>query len=242
MQTFAPSADPAYLVLVVGALFVHACYQLGVSVLTHMSAHTLSRKASVRRLAWLGTSYSLGAITMTTLLLLALVTIPGLAPDAEKTRAMQLFTTLAIGLIPLIGLATVFWYYRRGDGTQLWLPRPIAGYLLDRSHRTKRGFEAFLLGAGTAIGELPFIIAPLLLVALVIAAQPTATWLGWSVLYGIGASLPLLAITGYITSGHSIARVQRWREQSKTFLQWTSGMALILLTVYVTVLQIGASS
>lgn len=102
MQTFAPSADPAYLVLVVGALFVHACYQLGVSVLTHMSAHTLSRKASVRRLAWLGTSYSLGAITMTTLLLLALVTIPGLAPDAEKPALCSSLPHSLSDLFPLL--------------------------------------------------------------------------------------------------------------------------------------------
>lgn len=242
MQGFEFSADPAYIVLIVGALFVHACYQLSVSVLTHLSAHTLSRKASVRRLGWLGMSYTLGVITVTTLLLLALVNLPGFAPNLDRTHAMELFTAFVIGLLPLVGLATVFWYYRRGKGTQLWLPRGIASYLLDRSKKTKRGFEAFLLGAGTVFGELPFVVAPLMLVALVIAAQPTSSWLGFSIVYAILAAVPLLVVTGYLTSGHSIARIQRWREDSKTFLQWSSGLALLLLTLYLTILQIGANS
>lgn len=242
MQGFEFSADPAYVVLIVGALFVHACYQLSVSVLTHLSAHTLSRKASVRRLSWLGSNYTLGVIAATTLLLIALVNLPGIVPTVSRSHAMEVFTALVIGLLPLVGLATVFWYYRRGKGTQLWLPRPIASFLLERSAKTKRGFEAFLLGAGTVVGELPFIIAPLLLVALLIASQPAALWLAFSVGYGIVAALPLLVVTGYLTSGHSVARIQRWREQSKTFLQWTSGLALMLLTLYLTVVRIGASS
>ena len=241
MQAFAPGVDVTYLILVVGALFVHACYQLGVSVLTHMSAHTLSRKASVKRLAWLGGSYSVGAIVATTLLLVALVSLPLLAPEANRSRAAELFSALVIGLVPLVGLATVFWYYRRGDGTQLWLPRPVAGYLLERSRKTKRGFEAFLLGAGTVVGELPFIVAPMLIVGLLISTQPSALWLPLSLLYAVLACLPLLVVTGYLTSGHSVARVQRWREKSKVFLQWTSGLALILLTIFLTALQVGAT-
>lgn len=242
MQVYDFGADPAYLVLIVGALFVHACYQLSISVLTHLSAHTFGRKASIKRLAWLGSSYSSGVIVMITLLLLTLVSLPGLAPVPERAETAELFTAIVIGLTPLVGLATVFWYYRRGDGTQLWLPRSVASFLLERSRKTRRGFEAFLLGAGTVIGELPFVIAPLLLIAFVIAHQPVTTWLVWSIAYATLASIPLLIITGYLTSGHSIARIQRWREQNKTFLQWTSGFALLLLTLYLTVLQIGASS
>lgn len=240
MQGFFSSADSAYIVLIVGSLLVHMCYQLSASVLTHLSAHTLSKKAGIRRLGQLGASYTTGVITTTTLLLVALVTIPGFAHTTNSGSHEQVIV-LVTGLAPLIALVTVLWYYRHGSGTRLWLPRPIAEFLLERSRKTKRPFEAFLLGAGTVIGELPFTIAPLVFVVLAIAAQPQTVWLGWSFLYAVLASIPLAVITGYVTSGHSIARVQRWREHNKTFLQWTSGITLILLTLYVTVLQIGAN-
>jgi cytochrome c biogenesis protein CcdA len=82
-------------------------------------------------------------------------------------------------------------------------------------------------------------VAPVLLVATVVATQPPAVWLLLIKSYAVVATLPLIAITLYLSSGHSVARVQRWREQSKGFLQWTSGIALVLLTVYLTVLQVG---
>ncbi len=234
--------DMAYLLLISGALFVHACYQLSVSVLTYMSSHTLGRQASNNRLLLLGVSYSFGVIATIALLLLGLVSLTTIGGDQYHSDALRMFTAFAVALLPIVGLATVVLYYRRGQGTQLWLPRSIASYLLKRSRKARSGVEAGLLGAATAAGELPFVIAPLVIIALVIAELPTGTWLGWSTAYAFVASLPLLIVTGYLTSGHSVARVQRWREQNKKFMQWTSGTMLILLTLYLTALQLGAIS
>lgn len=237
MQADFSSVDPAYLILVVGALFVHVCYQLSVSVLTHMSAHTLSRKTSAKRLLGLGLSYSFGVFAMTVLLVLAVVSFVMIGSNSsEHSLPILLVTTL----LPLVGLVTMFAYFRKGRGTQLWLPRPIAEYLTKRSRKTRSAFEAAMLGGGTVVGELPFLIAPVLLVSTVIATQPPGLWLLLAKSYAVLATLPLLVITLYLSSGHSVARVQRWRERNKGFLQWTSGVALVLLTVYLTVLQVGA--
>lgn len=238
MNASVATNDSAYLLLLIGALFVHACYQLSVSVMTHMSAHSLSRKVSVRRLMSLGIFYTLGAITATSLILLALISLTAF----EGAASHPVLTSITVIVAPLVGLCTVLLYYRRGEGTQLWLPRPFAEYLLERSRKTKRGLEAAALGAITVVGELPMIIAPLLLVALSITSQSTETWLAWSLFYAAAVALPLIFITLYLTSGHSIARVQKWREDNKRFLQWTSGIALILLTIYLTVLHLGVIS
>ena len=148
---------------------------------------------------------------------------------------------LAVGLAPLIGLATILWYYRRGKGTRLWLPRRVAEYLLKRSKKTKSAIEASMLGAATVVGELPFLFGPLLFIAFLISNEPEVSWIIWSSLYSLLAYLPLLLVTMYLTSGHSIARVQRWREENKSFLQWTSGVTLVLITIYLTVLQMGVA-
>lgn len=239
MQADFSSVDPAYLILVVGALFVHVCYQLSVSVLTHMSAHTLSRKASAKRLLGLGLSYSFGVFAMTVLLVLAVVSFVAIGSGSTE-HSLRLPMLVVVSLLPIIGLVTMFAYFRKGRGTQLWLPRPIAEYLTKRSRKTRSAFEATMLGGGTVVGELPFLIAPVLLVSTVIATQPSGLWLLLAKSYAVLATLPLLVITLYLSSGHSVARVQRWRERNKGFLQWTSGVALVLLTVYLTVLQVGA--
>ncbi|HMR72688.1 MAG TPA: hypothetical protein PKD68_01625 [Candidatus Saccharibacteria bacterium] len=239
MQADFSAVDPAYFVLVVGALFVHVCYQLSVAVLTHMSAHTLSRKASAKRLLGLGLSYSFGVFAMTVLLLLAVVSFVTIGQSPLDNHPLRVPMLVVTSLLPIIGLVTMFAYFRKGRGTQLWLPRPIAEYLTKRSRKTKSMFEAAMLGGGTIVGELPFLLAPMLLVATVVATQSPAMWLLLIKSYAVLATLPLIAITLYLSSGHSVARVQRWREQSKGFLQWTSGIALVLLTVYLTVLQVG---
>jgi len=228
--------DPAYLLVAVGALFVHVCYQLSVSVLTHLSSHSLSRKTSEKRLLSLGFSYGFGVIVTTTLIITSLASLTQYVHGGSR-----LLGALVVGLAPFIGLATVLWYYRQGDGTRLWLPRPVASYLLERSKKTHSALEATLLGAATVIGELPFLIGPILFVTYVISLLDPSTWLGWATFYSVIAALPLLITTMYFTSGHSVARVQKWRETNKAFLQWTSGIALVLLTIYLTVLQLGVT-
>lgn len=233
--------DGAYILLVIGALFVHACYQLSVSVLTYMSSHRLSQKASVRQLLWLGTCYIIGVGTATTLVLTAIASVLSFLKSNEYAISAQTAVATVAIISPLIGLLTMILYYRHGSGTQLWLPRPIANYLLNRARKTRSGIESAMLGAATVVGELPFLIGPLLIAGVVVMNNPSPTWVSWSIIYSLLSCAPLAVVTLYLTSGHSIARVQRWREKNKNFLQWTSGIALILLTIYLVVVQFGAT-
>lgn len=236
MQTLLSGGDPAYLLIVVGALFVHSCYQLSVSVLTYISSHSLSRRVTTNRLLSLGLCYSLGVIATTALLLFNLVALTEIV-----SQGPQLLGLLTAVVAPLVGLVTVLWYYRGGAGTKLWLPRPLADYLLVRSKKTRSNVEAAILGAATVVGELPFIIGPLLFVTAAVVHQPATMWPAWTLGYAALTAVPLIVITMYLTSGHSIARVQIWRETNKDFLQLASGSMLLLLTIYLTVVQLGGA-
>lgn len=228
-----------YALLLVGIVFVHASYQLSVSVLTHMSSHSLSRRVGTERLLNLGLNYSLGAILTTALVLVTVVSLATGSTGTHRMLGVEYLEVIVSGLAPIVGLVTLLFYFRNERGTQLWLPRPIANYLLERSRKTRSATEAFFLGAATVVGELPFLIAPILLIAVVLGTLTPTSWFGWSLLYSLVVSLPLLFVTFFISSGHSIARIQRWREQNKQFLQITSGVALIILTLLITLLQIG---
>lgn len=225
------------LLILLGAVFVHACFQLSVSVLTLLSSHTIGRRMSHHRLLNLSFWYVLGVVvTITGLLLMTIA--------AERTLMAtdaRVATLLTLGVLPLIALLMVLFYYRRGKGTQLWLPRPAADYITARAKKTKSGVEAFALGTTTVVAELPFAIAPLAIAAFMLHGFASEKWLALSLLYAVAVALPLIFVGLYLAGGHKISSVQRWREDAKDFLKWTSAAALILLTLYLLTLQVGVT-
>lgn len=239
MQPFTPYADATPFVLILlGAVFVHVCFQLSVSVLTLLSSHTIGRRMGHTRLMNLSMGYVAGVAVAVTLLQLA--AMAGLR--LLMNRNPELASVLTFTTVPLIALLVVIFYYRRGKGTQLWLPRSAAAYVTGRAKRTKSVTEAFGLGLTTAVTELPFALAPLLIVGFTFQGFMATHWLALAVLYGLAVSFPLVFVALYLSSGHTISAVQRWREGAKGYLKWTSAATLLLLCLYVAVLQSGGVS
>lgn len=229
MQSAITSEYVPLLIIIAGAVFVHVCFQLSVSVLTRLSSHTIGTGKSQHRLLGLSFCYILGVMVATTAVVL------GVAAKLAwlSTLNAEWPSWIVVGLLPVIGLITILFYYRRDRGTQLWLPRPFTDYLMSRAKKTRSGIEAAMLGAATVVGELPFILAPIGIVALwIYFLAPAQAWLIFSTAYAAVIALPLVFLALYISSGHKISAVQHWRERNKAFLQWTSGLALILLDLY----------
>lgn len=226
------------LLILLGAVFVHACFQLSVSVLTLLSSHTIGRRLPHHRLLSLSFWYVLGVITaITGLLLVAIAFERTLAATDARVAAI-----LTLSILPVVALLTVLFYYRRGKGTQLWLPRPAAEYITTRAKKTRSSVESFALGMTTVVVELPFAIAPLAIAAFTLHGFASQKWLGLSLLYAVVVALPLIFVGLYLAGGHKVSAVQRWREESKDFLKWASAAALVLLTLYLAVLQMGVTS
>lgn len=226
------------MVVLLGAVFVHACLQLSVSALTLLSSHTIARRLPHRRLLNLNFWYVLGVVTMITGLQLILIA-------AHRVMIAQIgdaATMVSLGILPIVALLTVLLYYRRGRGTQLWLPRPAADYITNRAKKTRSSVEAFALGMTTVVAEVPFAIAPMAIIALGMQSFASEKWLGFSMVYAVLVSLPLIFVSLYISSGHKLSIIQRWRENAKSFLQWSSAIALILLMIYIVTLRSGVSS
>jgi hypothetical protein len=223
--------SPLYIVAFAGLL--HASFQLGVGLLTLLSGHSLGSRRSFARLMQLNIAYVCGAAIITLLLFaglgyLALLTVINVLPAAWLVAA---FINIAIG-----GSVIAF-YYRRGKGTGLWIPRPMARYLQDRTKKTKHTAEAFTLGAGSVLAEIPFLIAPLSIAVLAVISSSTKTGLqlGGFAMYSVICLFPLLVIVSMVGAGHKISTIQRWREHNKLFLQYCAGSGLIILGVYVLV-------
>lgn len=210
------------------AAAIHASFQLSVSMLTVMSGHRLGKRTSHGRLMRLAGSFITGAAIMVALILsFTIVIAQNIMPVVP-----QLVWAATAGLCVGIGVAVWLFYYRhRRSGTVLWLPRPIARFLESRAKETTSSAEAFSLGLASIIGELIFSLAPIVVAALVLLQLPSPYQVGGLALYSLVAILPVLTIFVLIGSGHSLAKIQRWRETNKLFLQFIAGSALIIMGV-----------
>ena len=215
------------------AALIHASFQLSVSVLTLLSGHALGKKTAHRRVLGLMNHFIRGVGIITILFLSTLGYYLDMfiahSPDVEK-----LVAAVTCGLMAGLGVAVWAFYYRRGDGTSLWLPRSVADFLRKRSKATKNGAEAFSLGMMSVVAELLFIAGPLLAAATAMVLLPSAELKVFAVLlYLILSILPLLIFTVLVGGGHTISRLQAWREQHKRFLQFVAGGSLIILASFV---------
>lgn len=146
----------------------------------------------------------------------------------------QLVAAIVCGLLAGLGLATWAFYYRKGEGTALWLPRNMARYLSSRTKATKNSAEAFGLGAASVVAELVFVLAPMLAAALAIVTLPGVWWqIGGIITYTVISLTSLLAVFVLVGGGHRISRLQAWREKNKRFLQFVGGGSLLILAAYI---------
>jgi len=212
------------------AALIHASFQLSVSVLTLMSGHAISRKRSHAKLLRLTTGYIAGAKVASLLLVsfvaLVLINTVGATPPA----ALWAITT---GLLVGVGVSVWLFYYRKEKGTGLWIPRSFARHLEERSRATQNGAESFSLGLSTVFSEIVFIIGLLLVAGLTLITLEPLWQLVGIALYTVVSSLSLLIVWGLIGSGHSLSKIQKWREANKYFLQFVGGAGLIILGFYV---------
>lgn len=220
--------NPFFVIAFAGLL--HASFQLGVSLLTLLGGHSLGSKKSFQRLMQLNLAYVSGATVITILLFCSLSYI-GLLTLQNNTQTAWFVLSL---LNMIIGISVMVFYYRKEKGTGLWIPRPMAKYLTDRTKKTKHSAEAFTLGAGSVLAEIPFLIGPLSIAVLYTLTQNSASEqaLGMA-LYSLISLAPLLIILGLVGSGHKISSIQRWREDNKLFLQYCAGSGLVILGGFV---------
>lgn len=225
MNTF----DSFAIILLAAA--IHASFQLSVSMLTLLSGHAFGKKTAHSRVVGLAFSFSGGALLMT-LFGLAFFALVFLNFDGIYELSNSWWVILAVAAAA-VGVAVWAAYYRPSKtGTSLWIPRAMARFLHERTKATKNNAEAFGLGLTSVVAETIFILVPMLIAAFLIVQLPTAYQLLALIAYTLVAHLPLFAITFLIGGGHSVAKIQKWREHNKRFLQFAAGSALIVLGVY----------
>lgn len=228
----------AFSIIALAAL-IHASFQLGISMVTLLSGHAAGKRVSGNRTLRLVGAFFGGTVVMTTLLVSFLAYLGwSLFHRGIPVPVWSVVTGFLIG----IGVVVWAYYYRRGQGTALWLPRGLATFITSRIKATSNSAESFSLGLTSVITELLFILPPALAATLSIISLPLSLQLYGVLLYVAVASLGMFVVTVLIGSGHSLSRIQRWREHNKRFLQFAAGSALVILGGYLYVNQVIAVS
>ncbi len=229
----------AFIIISVAAL-IHASFQLSVSVLTLLSGHAIGRQRSHAKLLRLITGYLSGVATMT-LLGISFVALV-LLNLVNHTGTLPAFVWIGTcGLLLGLGIAVWAFYYRKGRGTAIWLPRELSVHLNQRTKATTRSAEAFSLGLSSVAAEFLFILAPVLVAALVLVQLAPIWQLAGLVIYTLISMTSLLVVSLLVSGGHSLSRIQKWREANKSFLQFAGGAGLIVLGFYLYVDQVTAA-
>lgn len=224
------------LAIVAFAGLIHASFQLSVSMLSLMSGHAIGAKRSHAKLMRLIGGFIFGAGVMT-MLLISFASLV-LLHVFDGKAAPEIAWVLGCGLLLGVGVAVWLFYYRRQSGTTLWIPRGVASYLSERTKVTKRSAEAFGLGLTSVISELLFIVAPVVVSALVIIHLAPVWQLVGIGIYTAASLLSLFVVSVLVGSGHKLSAVQKWREKNKNFLQFCAGAGLLILGFYLYVNQI----
>lgn len=227
------------LAIITLSALIHASFQLSVSVLMLLSGHTMGKKQPVGKLLRMTTSFIIGAAVMT-LLLISFASM--IIQNIFGYNAPLIVWSVACGLAVGVAVSVWLFYYRHEKGTTIWIPRSIAYYLNQRTRSTELSAEAFGLGLSSVVGEILFIIAPLLISALVLVRLDSLMQLLGMAIYVVVSTLPLAIVWALVGSGHTLGRVQKWREDNKHFLQFAAGAGLIILACFVYVCEILSST
>ena len=197
-----------------------------------LSAETLTRPEAERLLALADAFVAVNRRSRKKLSLLLSFAAVVLLPALQNTHAEMLTWTIICGFLGGLGLAVWLFYYRKESGTTLWVPRGMARFLRDHTKATRHPSEAFSLGLSSVLGETLFIFAPLAVAALALLPLDPIWQVAGIALYTFVSLFSLLVVNSLIGSGHSISRIQKWRESNKRFLQFAAGSGLIILGFY----------
>lgn len=207
----------------------HASLQLGLGCLLLLYHGSLGRHVKSQTKALVGSFVSgMGMMVLVLICAFNFVILSILEKNALPAEIMSAI----IGVLIATSLVMWFFYYRRGHGTELWIPKSMANFLEERANSTEDGTEAFSLGLMAGIGELPFSLVLMILASnsVLEVAEP---YQGLAIaLYTVLSILPLIILRLTVRKGKTVADIQRWRTKNKTFLRIVSGLSFLTLGIF----------
>ncbi len=139
------------------------------------------------------------------------------------------------GILFALSAISLFFYYRRGPGSRLFISREHARSLDNYAKTASTPADAFSLGAFSTVCELLFTLPLYLITALELMRMSTEFFTSplLTVIYIIVPTIPLFIIRLQFKRGHNLADFQRTRAKDKNFTRFVLCLCYLVLAVLI---------
>lgn len=150
---------------------------------------------------------------------------------------INVFYWILAGILALLGLFLLIFYYRKSEGTELFLSRKMAKNITGRARSAKKASDVFALGMTSGIFELVFTLPVYIVVILEIINFESDNVLYQPLLFFsfvIFSMMSTFATRGqFYRQRKNLAEIVRMRKKNKTFYRIMLGTSFILLAVFI---------
>lgn len=220
--------------IVILAMLIMASLQLAPGIFALFYHYALG-KYSKAKASYLSLFFILGNEVVNTCLYLSIFYLTCIFFfDNLHPETSVLFWAIA-GILIVLGIVSFFFYYRRGSGTKLFIPRKYAAALDQSAKIAKTRSDAFMLGAIASTCELVFTL-PLYLVTCVEIMKMGSS--GFSsnlltIIYILTPVIPLFIIRWKFQTGHNLAQIQKSRAKDKIFTRFILFFSYIIIAILI---------
>ena len=193
--------------------------------------HQISGKKSRKAADDLSLFYILGIEFFTALIFLLVYVAIYIIFSKQAQIALNIILWILAGILFLESIGVFVFYYRRGQGTQLFINRRIAKSLTTHAASAKTRLDAFALGFITSSLETIFTL-PLF----IILATGTMQLIDFPrypivISYIIVTILPIFVVRGLYRYGHNLANIEHFRTRNKAFFRVAISLCYIALAI-----------
>lgn len=219
--------------ILVFAMLIFAFLQLvpGIFLLFHQYA---SGKYSKNRSTDLITFFILGVETTVALIFLSLLFILGISPAITHAVDNDIFSWIMSGVFFAAAIALFMFYYRRGRGSKLFIPRRLASHYQAKIPTIKTRSDAFVFGLIAGVPELCFTL-PVYIIATTTMNQlglSSPEHAGLIILFALAAVLPLF-LFHIFTHTYNFADLIRFRFKHKSFFRFCLSFFYFLIAIFI---------
>lgn len=197
--------------------------------------HYAAGKYSKKRASILEIFFILGAETIAACLFLCSYYFSYILFFGSSRPETGIFAWIAVGMLIVLAVASFFFYYRRGAGSRLFIPRKAAHSLNRHAKEVRTRSDAFVLGALSGTYELPFTL-PLYLITAVEIMEMNAEYFSsnlLTILYILTPTVPLLVIRWTFRAHRNLADIMRTRVRDKNFIRFILAFCYITIVILI---------
>ena len=216
--------------ILISAMLIMAFLQFIPGVFA-LLCHQTYGKFSKLRASDLAIFFILGVET--TIVLIALIVYILIFSFLSVFLSTEVLSWLGTCISLILGIAFFCCYFRKGEGTQLFIPRRTSSKFLDNINSVKTRSDAFILGIVSVLPEAVFTL-PLIIISVAqidtLGSTPIARAF-LLILLAFLTVLPLLIMHALFGNGHNLADFMRFRFKNKTFFRWAITLLYIILAI-----------